>query len=140
MAREYDLTPRAVPRIETPYRRIVTDLPVPESVPILERLYQYEPVAMRGQPPIVWDHAEGFQVYDAYGNCWIDWSSGVLITNAGHGRQEIIDAMVEQARSKLLTNLLLPERDPRAAGGAAGDLSARAAEEGVPADDGVGGN
>ena len=38
-----------------------------------------EPVAMRGQPPIVWDHAEGFQVYDAYGNCWIDWSSGVVV-------------------------------------------------------------
>ncbi len=63
---------------------------------------------MRGQPPIVWDHAEGFQVYDAYGNCWIDWSSGVLITNAGHGRQEIVDAIVGQATSKLLTNYCFP--------------------------------
>jgi len=93
MAREFDLIPKSIPRVETPYRRIVTELPVPQSIPILERLYKYEPVAMRGQPPIVWDHAEGFQVYDAYGNCWTDWSSGVLITNAGHGRREIIDAI-----------------------------------------------
>src|SRR5258708_6924536 len=63
---------------------------------------------MRGQPPIVWDHAEGFHVYDAYGNYWIDWSSGVLITNAGHGRQQIIDAIVEQANSGLLTNYAFP--------------------------------
>src|SRR5260370_28877346 len=59
---------------------------------------------MRGQPPIVWDHAEGFQVYDAYGNQWIDWSSGVLITNAGHGRREVVEAITKQAQSQLLTN------------------------------------
>lgn len=108
MAKEFDLTPKRVPRVETPYRRIVTDLPAPQSVPVLERLHKYEPVAMRGQPPIVWDHAEGFQVYDAYGNQWIDWSSGVLITNAGHGRQEIADAIARQAQSKLLTNYCFP--------------------------------
>jgi 4-aminobutyrate aminotransferase/diaminobutyrate-pyruvate transaminase/4-aminobutyrate aminotransferase/(S)-3-amino-2-methylpropionate transaminase len=103
MAREFDLTPREVPRVETAYRRIVTRIPAPGSVAVLEKLYRYEPVAMRGQPPILWDRAEGFQVWDAFGNCWIDWSSGVLITNAGHGRTEIIDAVVEQASKKLLT-------------------------------------
>ncbi|MEO8128449.1 MAG: aspartate aminotransferase family protein [Bryobacteraceae bacterium] len=108
MAREYSLTPRSVPRVETKYRRIVTDLPSPQSVATLEKLQKFEPVAMRGQPPIAWDKAEGFQVYDAAGNCWIDWSSGVLITNAGHGRQEIIDAIVRQAQSKLLTNYCFP--------------------------------
>src|SRR6266700_7408890 len=108
MAREFNLTPKRVPRVETPFRRIVTDLPVPQSLPALERLYQYEPVAMRGQPPVVWDHAEGFQVYDAYGNQWIDWSSGVLITNAGHGRQEIVDAVAGQASAHLLTNYCFP--------------------------------
>src|SRR5437773_882878 len=108
MAREFELIPRRVPRVETPFRRIVTELPVPQSLPVLQRLYQYEPVAMRGQPPVVWDHAEGFQVYDAYGNQWIDWSAGVLITNAGHGRREIVDAIVKQAQSKLLTNYCFP--------------------------------
>ena len=108
MAREYDLTPKRVPHVETPFRRIVTDFPVPESIPILEKLQSYEPIAMRGQPPVVWDRAEGFQVYDAWGNQWIDWSSGVLIANAGHGRQEIADAIAHQAASKLLTNYCFP--------------------------------
>ncbi len=108
MAREYDLTPRRVPRVETRLRRIVTDIPVPQSIPILERLQRYEPLAMRGQPPIVWDRAEGFQVFDAWGNCWIDWSSGVLITNAGHGRKEIAEAISRQAAAGLLTNYCFP--------------------------------
>jgi len=108
MAREFDLTPKRVPQVETPYRRIVTELPAPQSLPVLERLYKYEPIAMRGQPPIVWDRAEGFQVYDAYGNQWIDWSSGVLITNAGHGRREIVEAITKQAQSQLLTNYCFP--------------------------------
>ena len=108
MAREYSLTPKAVPRIETKYRRIVTELPAPDSISSIEKLHCFEPIAMRGQPPILWDHAEGFQVFDKSGNCWIDWSSGVLITNAGHGRQEIIDAIVRQAQSKLLTNYCFP--------------------------------
>lgn len=108
MAREYSLVPRAVAPVDTAYRKIVTELPVPASLPMLERLYSYEPIAMRGQPPIVWDRAEGFQVWDRYGNCWIDWSSGVLITNCGHGRQEVIDAIVRQARSKLYASYCFP--------------------------------
>ena len=80
MAREYSLVPRKVARIESKYRKISTDLPAPGSVPILEKLHAFEPVAMRGQPPIVWDRADNFQVYDAWGNCWIDWSSGVLLS------------------------------------------------------------
>ena len=113
MAREFDLTPRSVPLVSTGLRRIRTKLPVPESLEVLETLQRYEPVAMRGQPPVVWDKAEGFQVYDAYGNCWIDWSSGVLITNAGHGRRQVIDSIVEQANSGLLTSYCFPS-EPRA--------------------------
>ncbi len=108
MVREYSLTPRAVPLVATKYRNIATEWPAPESLPTLRKLYQFEPVAMRGQPPVVWDRAEGFQVSDPYGNRWIDWSSGVLITNAGHGRQEIVDAIVKQAQSKLLSNYCFP--------------------------------
>ncbi|MGE5645857.1 MAG: aspartate aminotransferase family protein [Acidobacteriota bacterium] len=108
MAKEYDLTPRRVPRVETRLRKIVTDLPAPGSVPLLETLARIEPIAMRGQPPIVWDRAEGFQVWDAYGNCWIDWSSGVLIANAGHSRAEIRDAVSAQAAHNLLTTYCFP--------------------------------
>ena len=99
---KYNLTPVDVPKISTKYRTIKTKLPVPESLKIFEILSESEPVSMMGQPPIVWDKAEGFQVYDKWGNKWIDWSSGVLITNAGHGRKEIIKALRELLDRKLL--------------------------------------
>src|SRR5579864_5603526 len=108
MSREFDLAPKAIPPVQTRLRHIATQLPVPETLSILERLQRYEPLAMRGQPPVVWDKAEGFQVYDACGNQWIDWSSGVLIANAGHGRKEIAEAIRRQAESRLLTNYCFP--------------------------------
>ena len=113
MSREFTLVPQAVARIETKYRRIVTKLPVPESLPLFEALHACEPRAMRGQPPVVWHRAEGFLVGDAWGNQWIDWSSGVLIANAGHGRQEIADAIAQQAAAHLLTSFSFANR-PRA--------------------------
>ena len=99
---KYNLEPVEVPKIKTKYRRIKTKLPVPESLEIFKTLIDSEPQSMMGQPPIVWHKAEGFQVYDKWGNKWIDWSSGVLITNAGHGRKEIINAIRKMLDQKLL--------------------------------------
>lgn len=90
---EYDLTPVEVSPVQTKYRTIKTKLPVPESLPFFEEMTQSEPRSMRGQPPVLWHKAEGCTVSDAWGNRWLDWSSGVLITNAGHGRKEIVEAV-----------------------------------------------
>jgi 4-aminobutyrate aminotransferase-like enzyme len=106
MAREFSLTPKPVPLVETRHRRIQTALPVPESVPILEKLRDLELRAMQGQPPLVWRNAEGFQVWDMAGNCWIDWSSGVLIANSGHSHPDVIAAIVRQAESGLLATYM----------------------------------
>ena len=92
---KFSLEPKDVPQVHTPYRTIRTKIPVPESIPIFRELEEYEPQSMMGQPPVIWHKAEGFQVFDRWGNCWIDWSSGVLITNAGHGRPEIRRALKE---------------------------------------------
>lgn len=108
MAKAWDLIPHTVPRVETKYRKISTPIPVPESIPVLEKLRAYEPEAMSGQPLVVWDRAEGVNVFDRWGNMWLDWSSGVLITNAGHGRREIVDAIVQQVNKPLLTNYCFP--------------------------------
>jgi 4-aminobutyrate aminotransferase/diaminobutyrate-pyruvate transaminase/4-aminobutyrate aminotransferase/(S)-3-amino-2-methylpropionate transaminase len=94
--------------VETKFRRIQTSIPPPESVPILESLYRNEPQSMRGQPPVLWHRAEGFQVHDRWGNTWIDWSSGVLVANAGHGRPEIARAICDQANKTLLHNYCFP--------------------------------
>jgi 4-aminobutyrate aminotransferase-like enzyme len=111
MGQEFDITPKSVPRVETKYRRIATPLPHPDSVPVLEKLRQCEPVSMRGQPPLVWDRAEDIFVYDAYGNRWLDWSSGVLVANAGHAAPEIRQAILEQVNRRLLHNYVFPSAE-----------------------------
>jgi len=100
---KYDLNPVAIPPVKSKYRRIRTKIPVPESLPIFQALQDSEPQSMMGQPPVVWDKAEGFQVGDRWGNLWIDWSSGVLITNAGHGRKEIRRALEKALQKPLLS-------------------------------------
>ena len=106
--RSYDLVPNDVPRVETKWRRIVTRIPVPESIPVLESLRKYEPRSMSGQPPIVWASASGCQVSDAWGNTWLDWSSGVLVANAGHSHPAICDAMTAQIKRGLIHNYCFP--------------------------------
>lgn len=111
MGKEFSITPREVLRVETKYRRIVTPLPHPDSVATLEKLRQFEPQSMRGQPPIVWDRAEDIFVFDKYGNRWLDWSSGVLVTNAGHGAPEVKQAILDQVKSGLLHNYVFPSEE-----------------------------
>lgn len=113
-SKEFPIEPQPVSPVNTKFRRIVTPtIPVEESLPILEMLRENEPFSMRGQPPIVWDRGDGFQVFDAYGNMWLDWSSGVLVANAGHGRKEIRDAVIAAAVKGLLHTYCFPS-EPRA--------------------------
>ena len=95
--KEFPLVPEKVAPVHTKYRRIVTDIPAPGSIPLLQRLRDLEPRSMGGQPPVVWDHGSGFSVSDAYGNTWLDFSSGVLVTACGHARPEIVQAIQAQA-------------------------------------------
>ncbi len=95
-------TPKKVKRINTKYRTIVTKIPVPESIPILERVYDTESHSMHGQLPIIWDRAQGVQVFDSWGNKWLDFSSTIFVTNAGHGNKRIIDALSEVIKKPLL--------------------------------------
>ncbi|MEZ4675020.1 MAG: aminotransferase class III-fold pyridoxal phosphate-dependent enzyme [Caldilineaceae bacterium] len=48
----------------------------------------------------VFERGEGCLLYDARGEAWIDGIAGLWVVNAGHGRQEIAQAMADQA-SKL---------------------------------------
>ncbi len=105
---EYNLTPVSVPVVKTKYRTIQTAIPVPESLPYFEKLRRSEPRSMSGQPPVVWDHALGAIVSDKWGNRWIDWSSGVLVTNVGHGHPRIVKALQEAISRPLLATYVFP--------------------------------
>jgi 4-aminobutyrate aminotransferase-like enzyme len=111
MGKEFSTEPRLVPQVKTKYRRILSPIPHPESLPTLLKLRQFEPVSMRGQPPVVWERAEDIFVFDKYGNRWLDWSSGVLVTNAGHGPKQIRDAIVAQVNSGLLHHYCFPSEE-----------------------------
>jgi 4-aminobutyrate aminotransferase / (S)-3-amino-2-methylpropionate transaminase / 5-aminovalerate transaminase len=103
-----ELVSRKVPQVRTKYRRIVTEIPAPASLPALKKLREYEPRSMGGQPPVIWDRAEGIQVFDRHGNMWLDWSSGVLVTNAGHAHPKICKAILDQVNHGLTHNYCFP--------------------------------
>jgi 4-aminobutyrate aminotransferase / (S)-3-amino-2-methylpropionate transaminase / 5-aminovalerate transaminase len=111
MRNEFSFEPRAVPEIKTRYRHIKSPLPHPDSVTVLNKLRQYEPHSMRGQPPLVWHRAEGVSVYDKYGNQWLDWSSGVLVANSGHAAPEVRAAILNQVNRPLLHNYVFPSEE-----------------------------
>lgn len=111
MGKEFSITPARVPHVDTRFRRIQTQLPHPDSLPVLEKLRKYEPQSMRGHPPVVWDRAEDIFVYDKFGNRWLDWSSGVLVTNSGHGAPEVRQAIIDQTNSGLLHNYVFPSEE-----------------------------
>ena len=112
MAKEFPLTSIEVEPVSTKWRKLSGAIPNSQTVTAIEKLREAEPVSMRGQAPVVWDRAEGVNVYDAYGNKWLDFSSGVLITNAGHGHKRIADAIISQASRALLTSYCFPN-EPR---------------------------
>lgn len=91
--KEFELVPAEVDPVETRFRCIRTKIPVPESIESLAELRGLEPRCMGGQPPIIWHHGEGATVSDPYGNTWLDFSSGVLVTGSGHGHPAIIKAI-----------------------------------------------
>lgn len=105
---QFELVPKKVSPVCTEYRTIQTPIPHPNSIAILEKLRKFEPVSMTGQPPVVWDHAEGVNVYDAYGNKWLDFSSCVVVANAGHCNPEVQSAILNMVQHKLLNNYVFP--------------------------------
>ena len=104
------ITPQPTELVETRWRRIVTPLPAPESLPLLECLRQVEPRSLSGMPPVVWDNAEGFLVRDPYGNQWIDLTSGIVMANAGHGHPKIRAAIRQMCDRPLLGTYIFPQQ------------------------------
>lgn len=99
---EFTHAPTEVPKVKTRFRTICTPIPVPESLPILESIYRCESRSMHGQLPLVWDRASDFQVHDAWGNTWIDFTSTIFVANAGHANPRISAAIRALAEKPLL--------------------------------------
>lgn len=97
----FSLTPVDVPAVDTKHRRIKTAMPVPESLAILDRIHKYESSNVKDQLPVIWETARGHQIFDKWGNAWIDFTSTIFVTNTGHGHPHLVAAIKDQA-DKLL--------------------------------------
>ncbi|NMB89817.1 MAG: aminotransferase class III-fold pyridoxal phosphate-dependent enzyme, partial [Chloroflexi bacterium] len=90
-----------------PWRKI----PGPKSAEILAVSRSCEPPCAADQTPIVWDHGEGVWVWDVDGNQYIDFTSGVLVTNLGHKHPGLVEAIQNQAPRLMNTySFPTPER------------------------------
>lgn len=94
--------PKDVEIVNTKHRSIVTKIPVPESMDTLKSIYRNESNSMHGQMPLVWNKAKGFNVFDKWGNKWIDFTSTIFVSNAGHGNEAISKAILESLNKPLL--------------------------------------
>ncbi|ABC90764.1 diaminobutyrate--pyruvate aminotransferase protein [Rhizobium etli CFN 42] len=104
----FELIPEDVPKVLTEFRRIGTRLPVPESVAVLSEIFRNEPPSVLTQFPTVWTRASGSQIFDPYGNIWLDWTSGVIAANLGHGSEAVGAAIIEVASRPLLHSYVYP--------------------------------
>ncbi len=79
------------------------DLPRKRNIPglkssaYLEISKNSEPPCIADQVPVVWDHGQGVWVTDVDGNRYIDFTSGVLVTNLGHSHPAHVSAIQGQA-------------------------------------------
>jgi 4-aminobutyrate aminotransferase/(S)-3-amino-2-methylpropionate transaminase len=86
-----------------PITRVTGELPGPRSKALFERWEKVEAQCTGYQAPVVWDRASGCVVTDVDGNVFLDWTSGVLVTNVGHCHPDLVRA-IQDAAAKLLNN------------------------------------
>ncbi|MDR2044204.1 MAG: aminotransferase class III-fold pyridoxal phosphate-dependent enzyme [Clostridium sp.] len=104
---DFSLKPEEVPQVKTSNRNICTEIPVTDSIEIINKIHELEPNSLSGQLPLLWERAENFNVFDPYGNKWIDFSSGVILANVGHRNKQVATNIKNQADINL-HNYLFP--------------------------------
>lgn len=106
----FNLKPRSVTKVNTDHRVICTDIPVPESLDLLEEIKLYESSNALEQLPVIWDHAKNHQIFDEWGNAWIDFTSSIFVTNSGHANDETVKRVNECIEKPLLHSYYYPTR------------------------------
>ncbi|MBI3970302.1 MAG: aspartate aminotransferase family protein [Chloroflexi bacterium] len=102
-----------VPELAGP--RIVTELPGPRAKELIKISEKYEPRSMSDQVPMVWARGERVWLEDVDGNVFLDFTSGVLVVNAGHSHPRLVAAMRDQADRVVNTYDFVNEWRPRLA-------------------------
>jgi 4-aminobutyrate aminotransferase/(S)-3-amino-2-methylpropionate transaminase len=108
---KFSVYPQKCKKINTNNRLILTDIPSPDTVSILESCIKNEPNSMNDQLPIVWDRAENFSIYDISGNKWIDFTSSIFVANVGHSNEKVIDSIQKSLNKKLINSYYYPTQE-----------------------------
>jgi 4-aminobutyrate aminotransferase-like enzyme len=94
--------PKKILSVKTIHRSMQGSFPHPNSIDILNDLANFESRSMHGQMPVVWSSASDYQVFDPYGNIWIDFTSTIFVANAGHAHPHIKKALMDMIKNNLL--------------------------------------
>ncbi|MFI3202099.1 MAG: aminotransferase class III-fold pyridoxal phosphate-dependent enzyme, partial [Eubacteriales bacterium] len=77
---------------------ITSEVPGPKVQEQINRKYELIPKAYHGELyPIMIARGEGAMLEDLDGNLFLDWIGGVGVLNIGYSRQEVVDAVKQQA-------------------------------------------
>lgn len=109
----YDLIPEQTKKIKTKHREICTPIPHPDAIEIIKELRVYETDSMHDQLPILWDSAIDYQIFDGFGNCFIDLTSTIFVANIGHSHPKVVQAIQNSCAKPLLNNYYYPSRERR---------------------------
>lgn len=69
----------------------------PNSAKLLRASQKSEAGCMSQQAPIVLERGDGVRLWDVDGREYLDWTSGVLVTNVGHCHPKLVAAIQDQA-------------------------------------------
>ncbi len=83
------------------YSKVTTNIPGPGSLELINKWHQYEADKTGYQAKVAIEHGNGAMLYDVDGNTFIDWTSGVLVTNIGHCHPTLVKA-IQEASAKIL--------------------------------------
>lgn len=83
------------------YANVSTQIPGQRSKTLIEEWKKYEADKMGYQAQIAIDHGKGAMLFDVDGNSFIDYTSGVLVTNVGHCHPTLVKS-IQEASAKML--------------------------------------
>ena len=105
---KFNMEPRIVDNISTENRTIKTKIPAPESLDLLNKIKKYESANAVEQLPVIWDSAKNHQIFDQWGNVWIDFTSTIFVTNSGHANDFVMKRIQECMDKPLLHSYYYP--------------------------------
>src|SRR3989344_1566889 len=88
--------------IKTKYRNIKDNFSIDEQNDLQETITTLEPKSIQNTIKLTWDKAVDFSVFDEKGNQFIDMTSGIFASNAGHSNPAVKEAIKKQLDEDLI--------------------------------------